>query len=443
MSGRVVAWCWCVAGLAAVPVAAQPAGHEPSLHFVRCAAERDAACLSVMTTLQPGEAARYAAADLRGDGARWTAALGTAELEGAAVTVPTHTSLPLRILVLVDLSGSMAGSGLEVTRSALRSFLFDVPDSVRVAIAPFQSRAVEPGIRDVKFVSRDSAFSLLTALPVPGGNTALYSAAAVGAERLAAEVAAAGPGAWGGLLLITDGANDVGNPGDDPGLLAGPEGRRIATETLGRSGIHAWLIGIGANVSAGELTALGGPGATSLLVGTDPLELARAFAAVQGWLFTERAFVFVLPAGGLTQLAGRESVFELRFRAGEGQPAEVVRTAAYRPPLFALPEIVRGSGVATLSQNQLASLPDAQTAFDRRWPMLLFFAALWLMLWVAVPRVLWPAEGAAAVAQTPHRAAPSAAAEEARTPGGGLRIDLEEAPPRSPVDVTGAFRAVR
>jgi hypothetical protein len=239
-----------------------------------------------MTTLQPGEAARYAAADLRGDGARWTAALGTAELEGAAVTVPTHTSLPLRILVLVDLSGSMAGSGLEVTRSALRSFLFDVPDSVRVAIAPFQSRAVEPGIRNVEFVSRDSAFSLLTALPMPGGNTALYSAAAVGAERLAAEVAAAGPGAWGGLLLITDGANDVGNPGDDPGLLAGPDGRRIATETLGRSGIHAWLIGIGANVSAGELTALGGPGATSLLVGTDPLELARAFAAVQGWLFT-------------------------------------------------------------------------------------------------------------------------------------------------------------
>jgi hypothetical protein len=289
-------------------------------------------------------------------------------------------------------------------------------------------------------VSRDSAFGLLTALPVPGGNTALYSAAAVGAERLAAEVAAAGPGAWGGLLLITDGANDVGNPGDDPGLLAGPDGRRIATEALERSGIHAWLIGIGANVSAGELTALGGPGATTMLVGTDPLELARAFAAVQGWLFTERVFVFALPAGGLTQMAARERVFELRFRAGEGQPADVVRTAAYRPPLFSLPAVARGTGVAALSQTQLASLPDAQVPFDRRWPMLLFFAALWLTLWVAVPRLVWPAEGAAAVAHKPHRAAE---AEEARAPGGGLRIDVEEAPPRSPTDVTGAFRAVR
>jgi hypothetical protein len=222
-------------------------------------------------------------------------------------------------------------------------------------------------------------------------------------------------------------------------LLAGAEGREIAKETLERSGIHTWLVGIGANVSAAELTGLGGARASTMLVGTDPLELARAFAAVQGWLFTERAFVFVLPAGGLTALAGRESAFELRFQSGAGQPADVVRTAAYRPPLFAVPEPARASGVSALSQNQLASLPDAQTAFDRRWPMLLFFAALWMMLWVAVPRMLWPAEDAAGVAQKQ----PAAPAEEARTPRGGLRIDLEEAPPRSPVDVTGAFRAVR
>jgi hypothetical protein len=56
-----------------------------------------------------------------------------------------------------------------------------------------------------------------------------------------------------------------------------------------------------------------------------------------------------------------------------------------------------------------------------------------------VPRALWPAE----TAVTAVEPAVAAAETSAPGPGGGLRIDVEEAPPRSPAEVTGAFRAVR
>ena len=409
-------------------------------YLVRCVAQSDAACLRVDVTLRPEQAARYAAADLAGDAGSWLVALGSDAYPAAVATVPARTSLPLRVLILVDMSGSMAGTGLEVTRSALRSFLFDLPDSVLVAIAPFESRQVEGRIRGVPFVTRDSAFRQLESLPEPTGNTALYSAAAAGVERLAAELEGLDADAWGGLLLITDGANDVGHAGDDPGLLAGPDGRAMASEALAGAGIQPWLVGIGATVSAAELTALAGPGGVTVLAGTDPLELGRAFAAIQGWLLTERELLFVLPAGVRSRLTGRETALELRFRAAGEGAGQLVGAARYHPPVFALPAF---DGVAAASDSAgvlLGSMPAAPALLDRRWPMLLFFAALWLVLWVAVPRALWPAETPTAAAEP---AAAAAAESSAPGPGGGLRIDVEEAPPRSPAEVTGAFRAVR
>jgi Mg-chelatase subunit ChlD len=424
---------------AAAHLSGQGAESQLVPRLVRCVPQSDAACLRVDVTLRPAQAARYAAADLAGDAGSWLVSLGSDGYAAAVATVPARTSLPLRMLILVDLSGSMAGTGLDVTRSALRSFLFDLPDSVRVAIAPFQSRQVEERIRGVAFVPRDSAFRQLESLPEPTGNTALYTAAAVGVETLAAELEGLGPDAWGGLLLITDGANDVGHAGDDPGLLAGPDGRSIATEALDHEGIQPWLVGIGANVGAAELTTLAGPGGVTVLAGTDPLELGRVFAAIQGWLLTERELLFVLPAGVRSRLAGRQTSLELRFHAaGEGE-ASVVGTADYRPPAFAFPPF---EGIAVASEPEgtmLSGLAGASIALDRRWPMLLFFAALWLVLWIAVPRALWPAE----TAVTAVEPAVAAAETSAPGPGGGLRIDVEEAPPRSPAEVTGAFRAVR
>lgn len=429
----------CATLLAGGPVLAQEATSGISSRLIRCVPEARAACLQIRTTLRPQEAAR--SAGLAGDAGGWTGSLGADPLAPPVVTVPAHSILPLRMLILVDVSGSMAGTGLEVTRSALRSFLFDLPDSVRVGIVPFESRQVEQRIRGVAFVSRDSAFQQLESLPNPAGNTALYSAAALGVETLAAELERLGPDAWGGLLLITDGANDVGNRGDDPGLLAGPDGRGIAKEALTRDDIQPWLVGIGSNVSAAELTALAGPGGITMLAGTDPLELGRAFAAIQAWLLTEREFLFVLPAGARARLAGGETPVELRFRSATDGSEPVVLTARYRPPVFASPAFAGVGDASELGEALISRLPAATRAVDRRWPVLLFSAALWVVLWVAVPRVLWPVEPAGGAKPEVRKAA--AVAEEVSGRGGGLRTDVEEAPPRSPADVTGSFRAVR
>jgi Mg-chelatase subunit ChlD len=431
----------CAALLAGGDLSAQQDASGLFARLVRCVPEAGAACLRIDVTLRPEEAARYAG--LAGDAGNWTGSVGTDQLPPPVVTVPAHSNLQLRMLILVDVSGSMAGSGLEVTRSALRSFLFDLPDSVRVGIAPFQSRQVMQRIQSVAFVSRDSAFQQLESLPEPAGNTALYSAAALGVETLAAELDGLGADAWGGLLLITDGVNDVGNTGDDAGLLAGPDGREIAKDALASDDIQPWLVGIGANVSAAELTALAGPGGITMLAGTDPLELGRAFAAIQAWLLTEREFLFVLPTGARTRLAGRETPVELRFRSADGGVEEVVRTSRYRPPAFALPAFEGVGDASGLAESLIASPPGALLAIDPRWPLLLFFAALWLILWVAVPRVLWPIEVAEGAARENRKAAAAAEAEEVSGLGTGLRIDVEEAPPRSPADVTGEFRAVR
>jgi hypothetical protein len=440
---RLVLGALCASLLAAGPLSAQRIESGFSPHLVRCVPQSEAACLRLAVTLRPDEAARYAAADLAGDAGGWVVSLGSYARSAASVTVPAHTSLPLRMLILVDVSGSMAGTGLDVTRSALRSFLFDLPDAVRVAIAPFQSRQVEERIRGVVFVSPDSAFRQLESLPEPAGNTALYSAAAVGVEALAAELDGLGANAWGGLLLITDGANDVGHVGDDAGLLAGPDGRALAMEALARDGIQPWLVGIGANVSAAELTALAGPGGITMLAGTDPLELGRAFAAIQAWLLTERDFLIVLPAGARTRLAGRETPVELRFRSAGDGGEELVRSFRYRPPVLALPAFDGIGNASESAEALMASVPGTPTLLDRRWPMLVFFAALWLVLWVAVPRVLWPAEGVAGAEPRAGKAAAAVEDMDTSGPGGGLRIDVEEAPPRSPTEVTGAFRAAR
>jgi hypothetical protein len=202
------------------------------------------------------------------------------------------------------------------------------------------------------------------------------------------------------------------------------------------------LVGIGANVSAAELTVLAGPGGITMLAGTDPLELGRSFAAVQAWLLTEREFLFVLPTGARARLAGRETPIELRFRTASDGIEEVVRASSYRPPAFALPAFEAVGEASESTESLIASLPDAPVAIDPRWPLLLFFAALWLMMWVAVPRVLWPAEVADETRRVSRKVA-AAEASDVSGHGGGLRIDVEEAPPRGPADVTGEFRAVR
>ncbi|HEY0155218.1 MAG TPA: vWA domain-containing protein, partial [Longimicrobium sp.] len=223
--------------LALLAALSSPASAQPEL--VRCAEGRSVPCFRTRVDLTPAAAQELGT----GDSARWRGSAGAVPFHEVDVRTVADAARPLVLLVLFDVSGSMAGEGMQQTRSALRAFLRGLGGS-EVAVAPFGSRDVTAAIRGARFGTPAEAEIGMDGLPPPAGNTGLYSAVATGAEVLAARLRSAPKGAQGVLLVLTDGRNDVGHPGDEPGLLAGPEGRERAVDAVRGAGVPVWMVGI-------------------------------------------------------------------------------------------------------------------------------------------------------------------------------------------------------
>jgi Mg-chelatase subunit ChlD len=438
---------------------AQAVADGPRL--LRCTAHAPAPCIRSLVVVRPEEARALSGRPTTGGAEEWVARLGSTELSRGYVRTPRATRPPLRLLVLVDISGSMADSGLQTARSALRLFLSELPrDSVLVAVAPFSSRRVMERVREARFTPAPDALVQVDQLPQPQGNTGLYSAVQAGLGSVAGAVRDAGGEAWGAVLVVTDGKNDVG-PGDDPGLLAGEDGRREVVESIRRSGAYMFVVGIGSAPDVGELKALAGARGEHFLVAEDPVSLRGALSRIQAWILDSRVLVFPVP-GGAESLAGGALPFEVR--AGSTRPGPgAVRTGAWRPPLFALPAFQGVVDPAGAPDWLVRPLSTGDPWILRRVAILAFFSGLLLILWVVVPRLVWRAPSQAAVAPAAGGPPPApgtdrpvrirlARAGEAATyfphsppQQGGLRRDLEEAPPRRPTDVTAsvARRVVR
>jgi Mg-chelatase subunit ChlD len=440
MTRRAAALLATLSALSLAPAAPAAAQADSGVTLVRCGEKSASACLHVRTTLAPATAG--ALAPREGTDGGWRLRHADTELPGRPAAVPRQARPPLRLLVLVDVSGSMSDGGLQTARSALRAFLADLPaGSVRAAVVPFASARVAERIRAARFVPAPQAAAQVDALPSPEGNTALYSAVRDGMQRLGAEPAP-GDTAWNALLVVTDGRNDVGRRGDDPGLLAGQEGRRQAVEAVRASGAYAWMVGIGAGLDAAELRALGAPRGASFIVAEDPVALRRALERIQGWIFTGREFL--LPVGGSAQARLAAGPARVQARAGGASAG-----GTWVPPVFALPAF----------QGRAAGAVDGAAADPwrlRRAAVLAFFAGVLLILWTAVPPLLRspppPARAAApAFASVPQPVddvtarrrirlrtggAPVAVAGVVTIAPDGLRTGLTEAPPRRPTDVT-------
>jgi|GEM_PF-2412129 len=444
-----------LAALAAALAAALPpapaAAQDGSLRLVRCDSAGRSACLAAQATLRPEEARAVARA---GDpGGTWNVEAGPATAHGVHGVVVTESRPPLRLLVLVDVSGSMAGAGMQTARSALRAFVHGLPSgSVRVAVAPFASARVEERIRAARFVDVRTAVAQVDSLPVPArdANTGLYSAVRAGLKRLADERAARGDDGRDMLLVVTDGENDVGHKNDDPDLLQGAPGRGEATEAIRRSTAYVFPVGFGTGVKAGELAALGRVRGEWFTVAEDPVALRRALDDIGQWVVTARALL--VPVGGAGEARLAAGPVQLRA-ARAGAAREGAHAGPWTPPLYALPAF---QGWPSEGKRVVAR-PSGW--LPRRLGVLAFFAGVLVILWTAVPPLLaapaapHPA-GARALrvplaARTPG-AAPAAAprirlrhpaAEAAAAPDpGGLRRDLREAPPRRPTDVTAEVR---
>lgn len=181
-----------------LPVALAAQAAAP-LRLVRCAPGSDAACLVTRVELPPATALVVGQLDSMAEARGWSGALGGAALLGPGVVVPRAVAPPLRLLVLLDRSGSMIGQGIAFTRITLKAFIEGLDSAtVQVAVAGFESRGVRTGIEAAQFLPPPAAARALASLPAPDpqANTALYSALGDGVDRLRAELARA-PGARG------------------------------------------------------------------------------------------------------------------------------------------------------------------------------------------------------------------------------------------------------
>ncbi len=435
--------------LALSPANSQQQSSAP-LDLLRCAPGADAACFRTSLPLAPAEARAVGAVDSATESTAWAGLLAGERLGGPGVYAPGQITPPLRLLVLFDVSGSMIGEGIAFTRVALASFVARLDTgSVRVAVAPWESRGVAASIRNAPFLSPLDAASVIRRIPTPDpqGNTALYSALTEGLARVDAAVAES-PGTQGAVLLVTDGRNDVGHERDDAGLLSGPAGLAEAQAAVARSQHQLWVMGVGSNLAADELRALAGERGSATIVALDPTLLGKRLSTIARQLRGERAFVLGLPGGLAGRLARSARTGSLTFTGTAA--SGVKRAVAWRPPLVALPAY-EGTVPAGALPGELAEAAAAgQAGFSSRWLIALVLVGAGCLLWLVIPRFVWvtaapagpparskPREKPAAQPETvPATAATPPAGAGTPAKPGAVRSAVAEATPRRPDQVT-------
>jgi len=122
----------------------------------------------------------------------------------------------------------------------------------------------------------------------------------------------------------------------------------------------------------------------------------------------------------------------------------------WTPPLYALPAFSGVADSGTTLAQAITSFEQGEAPVGSNVLVFGFFALVALVLWFALPGMLWPDEQSEVTAPTVKlantvatsapapRAAPPAASEQG-TSSGGVRRGVTEAPPRKPTEVTGAF----
>lgn len=430
-----------LAALASAAIAtsatAQHQGPRAPATLVRCQRGAEVPCVRVLVPLDTASLSLLSGLDSAAEAAAWAGWIGTTRLVGPTVAIPSGVNPPLRLLVLLDRSGSMRGQGIAYTRITLKAFIQSLDStSIRVAVAGFESRRVADGISAVPFQPPARAAEALEALPAPdiAGNTALYAALEAGVERVQRAVSAE-PGTRGAILLITDGRNDVDHPGDDPGLASGAAGLAEARGAVERSGLRVWLLGVGPTPARDELRTLAGSGGSVMIASLDPNAMERTFGNISRELHAARVLTFGLP-GRVSLTLGRSPWTGAVAVQPDDRPL-LLQPLLWQPPYFAMPAFA-GVADSALLPAALAPALAAGAGTDTQWLMALLFGLIGVAGWVFIPRLLWrqevvrPAAEAAAPAPRPEPEAPLET-------GSGLRAGVTEAAPRRPDAVTAEF----
>ncbi len=355
------------------------------------------------------------------------------------------------VLLLIDISGSMndamAGSTsrFAAAKSAIAQFLAGMQDgSDRIAIVPFESHNVVSTIRSAVFASRRAdALAQLNALLAPGpkNNTALYQAVFSGTQALQAEIASLQRD--GGtvdvqphLIVMTDGKNEV-FAGDDPQLLNSELGLQQAAAQV--QAAHQDTIGIGFGDRTAIDTAALQRLSTRFFYAGDVNQLLDALHVSRTASSHSVLVTWLLPEDSRIALTGRDPSWSANLRLPDGatlvSPNMRLLTPATNSPVYQ----------RTASPEELRALIATHPAPTAGWSIVLIHAllylaaaALLLVLWFWLPRLIWGDSYSGLVPRRTQRwsneksAVTSASGVQVRSTAGlpkGFKPEMETASP--------------
>lgn len=245
------------------------------------------------------------------DAASVTVTLAGTELESVAKAFGTTAAPARRSILVMDVSGSMAGERIAAARQAAASYVRSLPADVAVGIVTFADNAT---VRLPPTADRARTLASIASLAVvPDGGTALYAGTVAGTK-------AAGANGVRNLLVLSDGEDDGTNPVRLPTAVA----------TVRDSGVTLDAVSLGAGVKVPSLTALAAAGGGKAVAAADVTALDDAFTAAANAVSNQLVIDAVVPTD-----AARGS-------------QQVVVTAS--------------TGATTVSDQAVALLPAAPTA---------------------------------------------------------------------------------
>jgi Mg-chelatase subunit ChlD len=323
-------------------------------------------------------------------------------------TASSASAAPRYALLVVDTSGSMLqeirGTGetkFAASIAAIRdAFLANFEDGRdHMAIVGFDSRRVRQRIASGTFTtSREEIQSQLAALrPDPKGNTALYSAASHAIDKVKSLTATdEAKNSQILLIIFTDGANDVDNPGDDPGLLDGEEGLELVSAkamALARQlPMSIVTIGLGSGTKTfdeNSLQRLKFPAeAPNYHDAQNRADLERIFARERTAQLNRIYLTF-----GPVRPSKDQLTRPVQFKVALGMVSTL--SPRFEPPALGLPTFAGVLNDAERSAFETGAPADITkggtiATLLQRFLVLGSYAALLAVLWFGIPRLVWP-----------------------------------------------------
>ena len=278
--------------------------------------------------------------------ANFTATVGGKSARILAADLASSQNAPLDVLLLMDVSGSMAGEPIKQTKDAAKGLVQQLAPNDRVAVMSFADTVKLVQDFTTERGQVDAAIDGLAAK----GNTALYDATAAAAFKTGTSGSSRRA-----IILLSDGAQD--------GVKVKTT-RDQALQAATNAGVSFFAIGEGKDIDRAYLTQLATASKGRYLEAPKLTDLSGLFASI-GQLLTSQ-FIVTFDANGAA--SGIDTAITITLNSGG---AKATAQAIFKPgAAFAAPPItVTLTGITageSLSEPRVVTaVPDATLGLTR------------------------------------------------------------------------------